>query len=591
MSFRDRLLALLLEHEDLEKRYESLSVGMQQSTDDAPWAAVVSTTCNGNHGVSRNEDHPVEAYSALSLYTRGSHAFTDADLAVRKDDLPNDASGPAFSIDEESSEDSVAIRGRGSFARSDLLAKRRRKRRLKRIFEVCEACEQEEFTKQLNHHSRKQMSFWTRIKHYTARELEMFVDFWMSFVISANAIFIGIQMDYDKEADVFTAWHAIDYLFTSIFVFELSLKCYIRGPGVYLCGPDRCSNLFDAFLIFVDALQILMTYALPQMQRNLFEDSGVPSVKLFRIIRLIRLTRLVKLLQTEYFKDLLAMVQGMYSGGMTLFWAIIVLGLAVYSVAMVCRSFFGDHENKNIKPYFDTVPRSMYTVFRCIFGDCSTDGGTPLPEHIFTNYGPVFAVGYASGLFVITIGLFNIISAIFVDATMASGAEISHQKELLRLHDEQRWSKNVTIIIRELFRAGGQYDFPLANLSTVLDQVAQVEFSREALEDIVRESPTVVESLIALDIDSNDHRRLSDIFDPDHTGTVTVLDLMNGLQRLRGHPKRSDVVAVDLMVRSLQERVDAMYERITGIHLHTTALHRHHTQETARIPSASKHSL
>lgn len=72
-----------------------------------------------------------------------------------------------------------------------------------------------------------------------------------------------------------------------------------------------------------------------------------------------------------------------------------------------------------------------------------------------------------------------------------------------------------------------------------------------------------------LDVDSHDHRRLSDILDPDHSGTIGVLELIDGLNRLRGEPRRSDVVSIDLMVRSLQERVEEVLDRVNEVKMFT----------------------
>merc|ERR1712070_1300318 len=91
----------------------------------------------------------------------------------------------------------------------------------------------------------------------------------------------------------------------------------------------------------------------------------------------------------------------------------------------------------------------------------------------------------------------------------------------------------------------------------------------------VLESESVQQALEGLDIDPNDHKRLPDIMDPDHSGSVSVLELINGIQRLRGHPRRSDVITVDLMIRSLQEKVDDVFERITSVHQNIQSVHKH----------------
>merc|ERR1719217_1448433 len=97
----------------------------------------------------------------------------------------------------------------------------------------------------------------------------------------------------------------------------------------------------------------------------------------------------------------------------TLVWSIVLFILIVYVVALLFREFFGRQSGKdytNIYPFFQTVPRSMFTVFRCSFGDCSTIGGTPIFEFVTEEYGGLYGFCYCLFIFVMTIGLFNVIS-------------------------------------------------------------------------------------------------------------------------------------------------------------------------------------
>jgi len=84
---------------------------------------------------------------------------------------------------------------------------------------------------------------------------------------------------------------------------------------------------------------------------------------------------------------------------------------------------------------------------------------------------------------------------------------------------------------------------------------------RKVLDKVVLE-PAAVDALNALDIDPHDHDKLSDILDPDHGGTIGVLDLVNGLQRLRGDPRRSDIISVNLMIRSMQDKIEDILYRM-----------------------------
>merc|ERR1739847_152363 len=70
--------------------------------------------------------------------------------------------------------------------------------------------------------------------------------------------------------------------------------------------------------------------------------------------------------------------------------------------------------------------------------------------------------------------------------------------------------------------------------------------------DMLCEDEGAVQALEALDIGRDDHKYLSDILDPDQGGTIRVVEFVEGLRRLRGDPRRSDLIACDLMLRSLQ---------------------------------------
>merc|ERR1712139_748 len=68
----------------------------------------------------------------------------------------------------------------------------------------------------------------------------------------------------------------------------------------------------------------------------------------------------------------------------------------------------------------------------------------------------------------------------------------------------------------------------------------------------------VVHALRDLDILPEDHDSLFDILDSDNSGTMLFDELFTGLEKLRGEPRRSDIVCVDLMLRSIQQNQNEM---------------------------------
>merc|ERR1712008_578891 len=95
-----------------------------------------------------------------------------------------------------------------------------------------------------------------------------------------------------------------------------------------------------------------------------------------------------------------------------------------------------------------------------------------------------------------------------------------------------------------------------------VDDILKAEFPREDFDTVLKQDQSATHALTELDIDPEDHKYLSDILDPDNSGTIGILELVDGLKRLRGEPRRSDTIAIDLMVRSLQEKVDDIWRGV-----------------------------
>merc|ERR1712183_708582 len=115
--------------------------------------------------------------------------------------------------------------------------------------------------------------------------------------------------------------------------------------------------------------------------------------------------------------------------------------LMVGMTAMMCRMFFsGDETPKETRYYFRSIGRSMFTVFRCSFGDCNTKDGVSIIEDIVGSRPPEIAflceIGFAGFTFFVNMGIFNVVSAIFVDSIIASETQEAQTKMVNRLEDE-----------------------------------------------------------------------------------------------------------------------------------------------------------
>eukprot|EP00929_Paragymnodinium_shiwhaense_P047978 TRINITY_DN24324_c0_g2_i1.p1 TRINITY_DN24324_c0_g2~~TRINITY_DN24324_c0_g2_i1.p1 ORF type:complete len:663 (+),score=146.22 TRINITY_DN24324_c0_g2_i1:74-2062(+) len=381
-----------------------------------------------------------------------------------------------------------------------------------------------------------------RLRNLTKHEQELIVDIIIGIVICLNALFIGYSIDAPpSHANVV---FGLDYAFSAVFMIELILKLCINGVKGQFCGESWKMNVFDALLILVDTLQLILTQVLDAVMMDL------PSVSLFRVLRLVRLARLLRLLRFEVFDDLVAMVGGMTGGATTLFWAMVLYMFSIYVVSLVFREFLGNKQVENVYEYFDGVPRAMITVFRCSFGDCSSLGGVPIFEHVQLHYGIAYTGIYFLFTFAMTVGLFNVISAIFVDATMAAAASMRSKQKKERLTDNDLWSTNIYILMKKLAEHADLLTEAEGDFVEQVDGLYEMDVETDAMRDIAKD-PEVQRALNELDVDPEDHENLAVILDPDQGGSITVVELVDGIKRLRGDPKRSDIVQIEILLRSI----------------------------------------
>merc|ERR1712228_178280 len=71
-----------------------------------------------------------------------------------------------------------------------------------------------------------------------------------------------------------------------------------------------------------------------------------------------------------------------------------------------------------------------------------------MSEFLVERYGGGFAFFYCFFVFMMTIGFFNVISAIFVERTMDAAASLQLAKANQRLHDNVLWSTEMAKLIK-----------------------------------------------------------------------------------------------------------------------------------------------
>merc|ERR1712183_1047348 len=112
-----------------------------------------------------------------------------------------------------------------------------------------------------------------------------------------------------------------------------------------------------------------------------------------------------------------------------------------------------------------------------------------------------------------------------------------------RLENKQLFDEMAAFFVQQVL-SGMDSHVDLAHSSDAeIDHLMELEVPRVIIDDTVENNLQARHALDALDIDPDDQKKLSKIADSDYSGTITMLELVTALQRLRGTPRRSDTIS------------------------------------------------
>jgi hypothetical protein len=266
------------------------------------------------------------------------------------------------------------------------------------------------------------------------------------------------------------------------------------------------------------------------------------------------------------------MTKGVVAGVRTLFWAFVMLLSIVYLCALVLRQTIGldQHVMNQANDYvvlFGDIPGSMFSTFRCFMtnGDCILLDSTPIPEKLYQLYGYGFVIPYALMTMFITFGIFNMVTAVFVENVMeaAKQKKVSLQvaerarvgqvlsKLVFRVASTRRDQEedggmvvNVTSSMKISKRDNWKTKIVSVNVNGFITRAAFIN----ALQD-----PVVIQLIDSLEVNVSDQSEMFDILDSDGSGSIEIAELISGLIKLRSVETKQDVVALILGMRGIRD--------------------------------------
>lgn len=200
--------------------------------------------------------------------------------------------------------------------------------------------------------------------------------------------------------------------------------------------------------------------------------------------------------------------------------------------------------------FFNSVPMSMFTVFRCMIGDCSSTGGQSLVMHFANHYGWKFSLPYSIVMGVIIFGVFNIITALLVESTLRGLQHDEMQLKVVQKY-EAHFVRNQLKALLERMR--DLFD-PRSSIES--ERPRDLKLTRDDVNLMIQD-PIVMRILKDLDVaDLDGDAGFYDLLDIEGTGNVGAVEVLSTLLKVRGNARKSDLVANRATMQSLHEKFE-----------------------------------
>lgn len=386
----------------------------------------------------------------------------------------------------------------------------------------------------------------------------------MVLMVVFHTTLIGVQSDSSLEGWV--AWEVLDVIFNIVYLIEFSVRIFLNKKKLWeFCfGPGCTWNWLDVSLLVLSLLEYL---------------TSVPSDAL-RILRLLRLFRLFRVFRLSACSDLAFMLKGLMGGLRILVSAMVLLFSLLYAIALLMINTIGKSDRsmelfgEDAEHYFSTVPRCMFVAFRCFLGECGDAYGVSLISLMSKELGVQFELPFVIATMVINFGIFNLIIAVYVEATLeaarqsASPEEVKAHTRLVATSVKRLVKRAVAVeaLIRKARRTmptcvmksvtgdlteprGDAFRVPL-HAHELEDVTSEVDINKDLFTTMLLD-PVIQNCLDDLQVPPN-RINLFEALDSDGSGSIGLIELIGGILAIRGEVKKSDTIACLLSVRCLQ---------------------------------------
>eukprot|EP00931_Biecheleriopsis_adriatica_P115868 TRINITY_DN9161_c0_g1_i1.p1 TRINITY_DN9161_c0_g1~~TRINITY_DN9161_c0_g1_i1.p1 ORF type:complete len:576 (-),score=118.11 TRINITY_DN9161_c0_g1_i1:217-1944(-) len=375
-------------------------------------------------------------------------------------------------------------------------------------------------------------------------------------LLLANAVFIGVQIEYGFQAVTPVAIDAIDYVFTVLFLVELVLRLYGYGCSHFWCDlQDRAWNAFDFSIVVLSTLDTVISAILSG------QNSPFPNISVLRVIRVLRIVRVLRVIRVmKFFRDLRILLSAIVSTMKTASFALSLIVFIMYLFGIAITQLVADFVReqqlggssiameeeiyKDLVFFFGGIFRSIFTLFMTIAGGIDwKDAAVPLFE-----VGELAIIFFLVYVALMILCVMNVLLGIFCQCALETAASDKENVIQLQLQEKSKFVDT------------------LKTLFAGWDDSGDGRCSLEEFENHLQDETTQA-LLSSLEIESRDAVMLFELLDTDGSGEVDLNEFVTGCITLRGGAKAVHMEKINAMNKLFTDRfqhIEAQMDKLVN---------------------------
>eukprot|EP00931_Biecheleriopsis_adriatica_P042808 TRINITY_DN24423_c0_g1_i1.p1 TRINITY_DN24423_c0_g1~~TRINITY_DN24423_c0_g1_i1.p1 ORF type:complete len:598 (+),score=73.90 TRINITY_DN24423_c0_g1_i1:85-1878(+) len=363
----------------------------------------------------------------------------------------------------------------------------------------------------------------------------VYFEFLTSVLLLANMAQLGLRTHLMNERNVSTPptfCLVLEISFCAWFTLEISLRIFVHRWR-YFTMWGYGWNILDLVLVGVQIVEEILTLVVghPNTHINLENSSMMRSVRVLKAVRVLQVVRMVR---STY--ELQLIVNSIINSIRTLFWSLVLLLMVTYVIAVYITHTVLEYRLeqpsgagvRELTKWWGSVPLALLSMFQAATG--GVDWST-IMEPLVDYISPWLGAGFVLGLAFTILALMNVITGTFVETVNQQAAD--------------------TRLRMRVFQA--------SRLFSEIDADSSGYISPDEIMNHTSK-PAVKAFFEAVDVDPSEAQCLLQVIDMDGNGRVNFDEFVQGVLRLNGSAKASDLLLVAReMKRYYQHQIQELH--------------------------------